>query len=51
MLWILFTFAKFKKNACKFFIMKEDVRFLPWIGQNYVNGGIFNKKILILADL
>lgn len=24
--------------------------FEPWIGENYENGGIFGKKILVLGD-
>ena len=28
----------------------DKVRFLPWVGKNYKNGGIFNKRILVLGE-
>jgi hypothetical protein len=28
----------------------DSVMFLPWIGKDYANGGIFKKKILILGE-
>ena len=28
----------------------EKVRFLPWIGKDYRNGGIFGKRILVLGE-
>lgn len=30
--------------------IKDKIMFYPWIGKNYSNGGIFNKKILILGE-
>ena len=28
----------------------DKVRFLPWVGENYENGGIFKKRILVLGE-
>ena len=28
----------------------NNVIFIPWIGKQYFNGGIFGKKILVLGD-
>lgn len=28
----------------------DKVRFLPWVGKMYENGGIFNKRILVVGD-
>ncbi|MBR4350066.1 MAG: hypothetical protein IKP99_05000 [Bacteroidales bacterium] len=28
----------------------SSVRFLPWVGKNYKNGGVFNKRILVVGE-